>query len=374
LLQRLLTWRSGVAWVLASGTLGLLHCTGSSAAETVGVSREAIVGGAVVDAPSSPALYLSGPGGTCSAVLIAPTLVATARHCVSYLNGTGTFDCTPSGELQDGSTDGELGADYAAGMVTFFSSESVAENHLSNGSPPDAVGTQILSTHTPSVCSDDLAFVVLEKPIAGLVPAPVWLGSIADGDPVDVWGYGLTQTAEATYALRVSEGASIVGIGPTEPTTLTEPAPVRSVRVGPGTTTCNGDSGGPIMSNDGAVIAIVSLGLQSSNGVDCMSGNNAVTTGPLLADYKELLDLAFAAAGASPPGVDAGFDAGKDGAMDTGTTRATESAVSPESTAVGATGGSCALRPARADSSMGLRGAALAIAGAAGAIGRKRRR
>jgi hypothetical protein len=367
--------------VLASSALGLLHCAGSSSGEAVGVSREAIVGGALVDAPASPVLYLAGPGGSCTAVLIAPTLAVTAAHCVSYLDESGTFDCSPSGELQDGSTSGALGAEYAPNMITFFSAESVAENHLFNGSPPDAIGSSILSTHTQSVCSDDLAFVVLNQPIPGLIPAPIWLGSTTDGDPVNVWGYGLTQTAGASVALRVSQAAEIVGIGPTEPTTLTEPAPVRSVRVGPGTTTCNGDSGGPILSKDGALIAIVSLGLQSTDGTTCTSANNADTTGPLLADYKPLLDEALAAAGAPLPGEDAAADARTDSGgglvSDTGTTRRTDGADSPEPSEVlsgfTAEGGSCSVRPARAGSPIGVGGVALAIAGTVGAIGRRRR-
>jgi hypothetical protein len=293
----------------------------------------------------------------------------------------GTFDCTPSGELQDGSTSGELGAeDYPANLISFFSAESVAENHIFNGSPPDAIGSTILSTHTPSVCSDDLAFVVLNQPIPGLVPAPIWLGSTTNGDPVNVWGYGLTQTAGDSVELRVSQGTEIVGIGPTKPTTLTEPAPLRSVRVGPGTTTCNGDSGGPILSKDGALIAIVSIGLQSTNGVTCPSGNNADTTGPLLADYKPLLDEALAAAGPLP-GDDAAADARTDSSgglvSDTGTTRRTDGADAPEPSEVlsGFTpeGGACSVRPARAGAPIGVGGVALAIAGTVGAIGRRRR-
>jgi hypothetical protein len=292
----------------------------------------------------------------------------------------GTFDCTPSGDLQDGSTSGELGGQYAPSSLSFFSAESVASGRPLNGSPPDAVGAAIVSTNTTSVCSDDLAFVVLNQPIPGVVPAPIWLGSTTDGDPVDVWGYGLTGIPEQPLALRVSQGAEIVGIGPTESSTLTGQAPVRSVRVGPATTTCNGDSGGPILSKDGALIAIVSLGLQSNNGLDCASGDNADTTGPLLADYKYLLGQALAAA-APPPAEDAAADAQTDSGHklvgDTGTTPETDGADSPEPSEVLAgftpAGGACSVRPARAGSPTGLGGVALAMAGAVGAIGRRRR-
>jgi hypothetical protein len=369
--------RSGPAKILASCALGLLHCAGSSDDEAVGTSREAIVGGSLADAPASPVLYLTGPGGSCTAVLVGPTLAATAAHCVTYLVDDGPFECTPSGQLQDGSISGELSSQYAPSSLGFFSSESVASHRPLNGSPPDAIGSTIVSTNTTSVCGDDLAFVVLNQPIPGLVPAPIWLGSISDGDPINVWGYGLTGIPEEPLALRVSQGAEIVGVGPTESSTLTGQAPVRSVRIGPGTTTCNGDSGGPILSKEGALIAIVSLGLQSNNGLDCTSGNNPDTTGPLLADYKYLVDHALAAA-APPPGEDAAADAQTDSGHngDTGTP-GTDGADSPESSEVlsgfTAEGGSCSVPSVRAGSPMGLGGVALAMAGAVGAIGRRRR-
>jgi hypothetical protein len=378
LLRRLLTSRFGAACVLASCTLGLLRCASGAADEAIGVSRQAIVGGnAVADAPSSPVLYLSGPGGTCSSVLVAPTLALTALHCVSYLSETGSFDCTASGTLTDGSTSGLLGDPYAAGLITFYSAESVASGRAIGETSPDAVGAQIFSTQAPSVCSDDLALVVLNKPIPGLIPAPVRLSLTETevDEPVNVWGYGLTQTPGAPTALRVSQGAEIVGIGPSESTTLTEPAPLRAVRIGPGTTTCNGDSGGPIMSKDGEVIALVSLGLQSTNGLDCPSGNNPDTTGPLLANYKDLYEEALAAANTSLPkdaSSDARSDSGHGLVHDTGTTHPSDGSDSPEPSELTAQGGSCAVGPGAAGSSPGLDGVALAFAVTAGAIGRRR--
>jgi len=124
----------------------------------------------------------------------------------------------------------------------------------------------------------------------------------------------------------------------------------------------------------------VSIGLQSTNGVTCPSGNNADTTGPLLADYKALLDEAFAAAG-PVPGEDAAADARTDSGgglvSDTGTTQRTDGADSPEPSEVlsgfTAEGGSCSVGRARAGSPIGVGGMALAIAGTVGAIGRRRR-
>jgi len=50
----------------------------------------------------------------------------------------------------------------------------------------------------------------------------------------------------------------------------------------------------------GAVIGLVSLGSQASAGPYCSDGTTADTTGPQLADYRDLVLSAFKAAGASP--------------------------------------------------------------------------
>jgi len=235
-------------------------------------------------------------------VLVAPNLVATARHCVAVLTEGGSFSCTPSGELASGSTSGQLFADNTPSNVGVFTSDQVLSGAVYSGFPA-AVGTQIFSTESPSVCRDDLAFVVLNQAVPGVAPIPIRLtASTLVGEPVSVSGYGLTGDAGGPSALRVRDDAQIVGIGPTIAMTLTQPAPVRSIRIGPGTVTCNGDSGGPIVSNvTGALIGLVSLGLQASpDGPFCVATDTSETTGPLLADYDALTMQAFAAAGAVP--------------------------------------------------------------------------
>jgi len=379
LLQRILTTRSTGACLLALLALGLSQCVASSSGgETIGESRQAVVGGALVDAASSPVLFLQSPGGSCSSVLVAPNLVATARHCIAPLDDTGAFACTASGDLADGSTAGQLGAeDYAPGTLSFFTSESVANGQAGLGLPADAVGSATLSTATLSVCSDDLAFVVLKKPIAGIPPAPIRVGPTEDGEAVDVFGYGYTQTNAAPLALRVSENTKIVGIGPSTPTDLTQPAPLRAIRVGPGTTTCNGDSGGPVMSKAGQVIAIVSLGLQTSNGASCPLGDGSPTTGPLLTDYHALIERAFKAAGASPPWGEPGDggDGGSSPGAETGGEHVGAEAGSSGDVGAETTGGaSCAVRPATTGSSLGSASLALALAAMVRSVGRRRRR
>lgn len=253
-----------------------------------------------MDAASSPVVYLRGPQGTCSAVLVAPNLAATARHCAAVLT-EGAVSCDPSGNLTVGTSAGELGADDSPSALAFYTEGSVAAGNTSG--TPDAIGKQIVSTQASSVCSDDLSFVVLNKSIPGVSPAAIRItGPTQIGEAVSVLGYGLTENTGDPPALRLRADAQVSAVGPDTPSTETQPAPLRSIRVGPGATTCSGDSGGPFVSNTtGAVIGLVSLGHTASLfSTACTVSSTADTTGPRMAEYQNLILSAFVAAGASP--------------------------------------------------------------------------
>ena len=291
-----MTQRPRFAWI---PFIALACCGGSGGVDPSRASQQAIVGGTAVDAPLSPVIYLQGPEGGCTAVLIAPTLAVTARHCVAA-STTGPFSCTPAGDLvPNGSGAGEIGTDDSPASLAFFASSRAAQGSAS-AILPDAVGARILSTQTPTACRDDLAFVVLNQPIAGLEVAAVRINSgTRVGESVSVWGYGLTDQPQP-LALRMRGGVAITGVGPDTALTTTQPAPVRCLRTGP--VTCQGDSGGPMISEaTGAVVGIVSLGSQAgAMGPYCGIAQSSDTIGPRLAAYRDLAMTAFVAAGASP--------------------------------------------------------------------------
>jgi hypothetical protein len=196
---------------------------------------------------------------------------------------------------------------------------SSAPSAVAQGTP-DAVGARILSTESPSGCRDDLSFIVLDRSLPA-VPVQVRLDRPTSiGDGVSVWGYGQTIKASDPTALRVYDSAQIVGIGPSVATTSPELAPLRAVRVGIGAITCDGDSGGPILSSDtGALVATVSIGSQALAGGGCAATGDSPTTGPQLSQYRDLVLQAFAAANTTPNLEAAAQDAGAEteaGALD----------------------------------------------------------
>jgi MYXO-CTERM domain-containing protein len=252
---------------------------------------------------------------------------------------------------------------------------------------PEAFGTQIISTNSTTSCRDDVAFVVIDRVLPGIVPMPMRLDGITRvGEPITLWGFGLTTGFDPT-SLRVVN-AQIDAVGPDTPPMTAQPAPVRSVRTGP--VTCVGDSGGPFVGADGTLIAIVSLGTQAaSNGPFCDT-NAQPTVGPRLAAYRALALQALAAAGiATDAGADvdstgeAGPMSDDDGAMpaDDGGTPEEDASMEPDAGEVvppppedpPVDDSGCSMGPAGRNGSQHWAFAAVALAVTAAARKRRRR-
>jgi hypothetical protein len=383
--------------------LALSRCTDPKEGDAVGTSPEAILGGDTITALDSPILYLSGPEGGCTATLVAPNLVVTARHCVAQTTD-GPFSCTTAGDLvMTGTGAGQIGADDPPSSLSFFTNAQVVAGTVFSGAPA-AVGAHTISTNTPTSCRDDLAFVVLKEAIVGVSIARVRIDSRTSmGEVVSVWGYGLTSQVKDPLAQRVRRNAQIVGVGPDVPVSTTQAAPVRAVRLGPDDITCAGDSGGPVTSAaTGAIIAIASLGNEPNrNSPTCTNYGSPDTTGPRLAAYVGLAQSAFAAAGASPvressPLGDASLeaasmddassdDASPEGALTEGVALGEEAEEvarppSPEGAPADlrvvptVTGGSCAMARESVRQSIPFGALVIAFAASAATVARHRRR
>jgi hypothetical protein len=313
--------------VLAAG-LGLAACDGPRPAARQAALRESVVRGelspegGLEDAVLLLRTELDGDELICSASLVAPNLALTARHCVSYL-GRGIFSCTAQGELvslDDGA--GELGTHLDAGSIEFYAGETPR-------SKPIAYGQAIVSTLSATICTNDLAFVVLDRSV-DLPVLPLRLqGRAKRGELVTLVGYGLddamSQTGRLDYETQPrTRNAELViaDLGPLETGQQISTVPPRSLLV-EGPAGCLGDSGGPLLAREtGAALGVYSL----LGGESCLEpqARHLFTHVPL---FPLLTEQAFEAAGSEPlpePSADPSGEGGGagDGPLSSGGTSA----------------------------------------------------
>jgi hypothetical protein len=231
----------------------------------------------------------------CSSSLVAPNLVVTARHCVSHLV-EGLFSCTVRGELvEEGDGAGRLGVHLPAADLEFY------DNTLPRDAPL-ARGERVISTLSETICSNDLAFVVLDR-FLDLPVFPLRVeGRARKGELTTLVGYGLDETQDETEPFDVSVQArtrktdlSIAEVGPDSIDDGVITAPPRSI-VLEGPSGCVGDSGGPLIARrTNAVLGIYSL----LGAPSCLTPDARHLFAHVPA-FRALIDEAFSAAGAEP--------------------------------------------------------------------------
>jgi secreted trypsin-like serine protease len=195
-----------------------------------------------------------GRAGFCTGIVVAPQAVLTAAHCAASIKDLRVY-------YKD-----------AAGQGAILEVSAVA---VHPGYRADALRKHVVSI--------DLAMIQTQAPLDGRLSAAALdeTGAVAVGQTVRIVGYGLAREGEGTSGgvlrsapLRVRAPLSNILLWAEDPN-------------GAGAGACSGDSGGPILSGDGAkVLAVTTWSAGPAVGSHC----GAVTQGPLIAPQRAWID------------------------------------------------------------------------------------
>ncbi len=263
----------GVAGVIAS----LIGCaarvdresleSGEPSEPTVQASQAIVHGAADRGRHPSVVALIAREGSTshiCTAALIAPDIVLTARHCVADLR-VASIECPPRVS--------QVGRSLEAASL------AVVLGDDASSSPPAAYGRSVHVPYTDALCDADIAVVTLDRKLPLTPLRLARRSSLVEGRTVTAVGYGKTSDRSAAGRKRFRTDVPIVAVSPTEFVV--------------GESTCSGDSGGPaIDSISGEIVGVVSRG-----SVDCAGDR----TSNVYTRVTAFLDLIDRIAGEPPP-------------------------------------------------------------------------
>ncbi len=269
-----------------AGLAGLvLSCSSAAPSESERTStvRAPIVNGVDSDA-SQDAIVLvmhydavkegGGAASGCTGSLLTPRLVLTARHCVATTDPGAA--CNSEGKPVAG---GAVEKDHEPSAIYVFAGKDRPD--FLSGTAKPVRGKEILTTGATTLCDNDIALVLLERPLPEGKIAPVRLDAKPEkGETVTVVGWGIADDDPNPSTRQQRSGVTIVDVGPAD-----ELGP-KEFRIGEGT--CQGDSGGPAIAASGAVLGALSRGGNGSaaTGADaCLGGTNIFTSTAAHADF-----------------------------------------------------------------------------------------
>lgn len=281
----------------------LAACGVSTREESVGTSIQRIIGGRASSVDQNSVVVLArfeggARRGLCTATLIAPNLVVTARHCVTETDATAM--CNPDGSPALG---GGIHADYDATTLAIFSGKDGAASASEDETKANAHGASLVIDDATTLCDHDLAFVVLDQAVDGPI-SPIRMTPPTASEVVTAIGWGVTESGGLPDARQQRTALTVLGDGP-----LPFPDDTR-YGAGPsefllGESACSGDSGSPVMSASGAVLGVASRAgngqaRDPNNISNVCTGANVHAVYTHLGNAQALVTRAFETAGASP--------------------------------------------------------------------------
>jgi hypothetical protein len=247
------------------------------------VKTQPVFGGQVSTEDTDAVVYLvSGPGRDryCSGTVVAPRLVITARHCIAP-HVEGTYQCDVDGGFnptspRDPEDAGAVGLAYPPEQV------EVRIGQFPYNEEP-AYGEKIYTVSTDSICRNDIAIVRVDRELP-VPPRPMRLETPTyPGELITVVGYGKTYTNVAGRHER--HDVEILAVGESSIYPEGRGSFNRTFRLGQAA--CPGDSGGPSLSDAGAVLGVFSI---IENECNSDAARNFYTQ---LAPFKSFIEDAF---------------------------------------------------------------------------------
>lgn len=263
----------GVVWASAFAVAGCSGGPGEPQAEpTVGRALQPIIGGSPSGANRDAVVVLTtfergDRTSLCTATVVAPNLLLTARHCVSEADGSTA--CTMAGTpVSGGSLKGDRDPTH---LAVFVGSGGVApDTEIETNA--SAHGAKLVVDWTPNLCNSDVAFVVLDTPLTTPI-APLRLGPPTKDEEVDVVGWGIDESGELPATREERSGVSLIGVGPAlYPDNAAYGYGNHEFMLGE--SACAGDSGSPALAPSGAVTGVAA---RAGNGKPRNPNNNAST-------------------------------------------------------------------------------------------------
>jgi MYXO-CTERM domain-containing protein len=230
----------------------------------------------------------------CTATLVAPNLIITARHCVS--NTDGATVCAEDGTPVTG---GNISGTRVANSLVVFTGKDGAAPDSTVEANAAAHGKRVIVDAATNLCNHDLAFVVLDKDVAAPIAA-IRMAPPSASETVSAVGWGVDESGNLPTHREVRSSLPLVGLGPAlYPDNPSWGYGDREFMVGE--SACAGDSGSPAFAKSGAIVGIAARtgnGQQSDgNYATTCVGDGAHSVYTHLGNFTNLINAAFKEAG-----------------------------------------------------------------------------